>query len=192
MIQYILIAWMMGDVMLDELLQELYESNLWMILIAMPVLIAVWSVIGARFSEKIRVLNTVIFALAVMMIIYVTVFSRGESEPGVDLMPLSSFERAKVNREIYRAMVMNILLFFPFGLSLPFLLKGSAGRRVLLTIAAACLLSVSVEIIQLIFRIGLTETDDVICNTFGAALGGLSYPLSQLWIRLSERRKKTI
>lgn len=174
--------------MLDELLHELYESNLWIVLIAMPILIAVWAFIGARFYEKIKTLNLVIFALSVVMIIYVTVFSRGESEPGLDLIPLSSIERAKENREIYRAMVMNILLFLPFGLSCPFLLKGGTARRVLLTIGASCFLSVMVEAIQLIFRIGLAETDDVICNTFGAALGSLSYLIASLWIRRGERK----
>lgn len=176
--------------MLNELLRDLYASNLWIILIAMPLLTVGWSVLGAFFSERIRTLYVVMLALSVMMIVYVTVFSRGESEAGLDLVPFSSFQRAKENREIYRSMLMNVLLFLPLGLSCPYLLRGAPAGRVLLTIAAGCFLSLTVEAIQLVFHIGLTETDDVLCNSFGTALGALSYPLSLLWKRLIQKRRK--
>ena len=68
-----------------------------------------------------------------------------------------------------------ILLFTPFGLTLPFCLKRHPVRT---TILAAAGFSMMIELVQFVFGLGLCETDDVIFNTLGAAFGTLAFVCS--------------
>lgn len=79
------------------------------------------------------------------------------------------------NPEKIRTLLMNGLLFEPLGLVLPELLPGSwsRGRRFFLVLLAACLLSLCLEAAQYHWGLGRAETDDVLLNTLGAALGSL-------------------
>lgn len=78
--------------------------------------------------------------------------------------------------EYMRTLLMNVLLFVPFGMSFPYLLKGK--RRALKTAAAALGISPMAEVMQYVFAIGVTEADDLICNTVGALLGSAGYYIS--------------
>ena len=168
----------------------IYVANITAILIAIPVLLLVWSALGAIFYKRMRIIGTVLAVIAVGAIIYVTVYSRGERSAEAYLIPFSSFERAKIQPEMYRTMLMNVFLFVPLGLSLPYVFGGSTAKRILLTILIGFLLCVTVEAIQYFGHLGLTETDDVICNTLGTAIGSCAYLLSLLWRKLF--RKKTL
>ena len=174
--------------MLNELLRSIYACDIATVMIAVPVFLLAWSVVFAAFGERMKGLSAAVLLIGVTVIIYVTVFSRGGSEAGVDLIPCSSFFKAKENPQLYREMLMNVLLFFPFGLSFPFLISGGIKKRLLLTVLSGLVLSVTVEAIQLIFAIGLCETDDVLCNGAGTLLGGLSYPLSVWWMKHLQKR----
>ena len=70
---------------------------------------------------------------------------------------------------------MNSNLFSPFGLTLPYILPDQIRRKVLFTVLAGMLVSVSVEAVQFLFTIGNTELDDVLMNTLGAFLGATSW-----------------
>ena len=179
-----------GVPVLNEIYHDIYVSNILIVIVAMPILLAVWSVLSVLFKEKTTWICVIAAAVSIVLVIYITVFSRGESEPGLDLIPFSSFVRARTLPHMYRSMLMNVFLFFPLGLFLPFLIEGGIKRRILLTVSWGLALSVTVELIQFIFAIGLCETDDVICNTAGAALGSLAYPLSVLWTKQMKKNKK--
>lgn len=75
----------------------------------------------------------------------------------------------------WQNIVGNIVLFMPFGCLLPLAVR-RCGRwyRVLLL---GFLLSVSVETVQYVARIGLCELDDVLHNTWGTGLGCQVYYL---------------
>ena len=169
---------------MDSLFHEIYVSNISTILIAIPIIVLVWSVIGAAFYKYMRIICAVLAVIAIGAILYITIFSRGEKNAGADFVPFSSFERAKLQPEMYRSMLMNVFLFVPLGLSLPFVLVGSTGKRILLTILIGLLLSITVESIQYFAHLGMAETDDVICNTVGTAIGSCAYPLTLLWRNL--------
>lgn len=82
--------------------------------------------------------------------------------------------------EFYKDLVGNILLFIPF----PFLIYYVSGTRsfkkVLLLSASV---SVIVEAIQYIFRIGVADIDDLVLNVMGAFLGlSIMY-----WLQLKNR-----
>ena len=162
---------------------EIYVSNISTILIAIPILLLVWSVIGAAFYKYMRIIGAVLAVIAIGAILYITIFSRGEKNAGADFVPFSSFERAKLQPEMYRSMLMNTFLFVPLGLSLPFVFGGGTGKRILLTI----LLSIAVETIQFLGNLGLAETDDVISITVGTAIGSCAYLLTLLWRKIVKR-----
>lgn len=168
---------------------RIYILDISTILITIPILLLVWSMIGATFYKYMRIIGVVMAVIAVGAILYITVFSRGESGKGADFIPFSSFERAKIQPEMYRSMLMNVFLFVPIGLSLPFVFGGSTGKRILLTILVGLLLSVTVEAIQYFAHLGMAETDDVICNTLGTAIHSCAYLLTLLWRRIIMRYK---
>lgn len=84
------------------------------------------------------------------------------------------------NREMFRAMFMNVLLF---------LLGGYLGavlfRRRRRLGGMLCLMSLTIEAAQYVFALGHAELDDLICNTVGGIMGIL---LWCLWEKLVEHR----
>ena len=56
---------------------------------------------------------------------------------------------------------------------MPFCIDGSWKRKLAITVIRACLLSGTVEFLQLIYRLGFAEFDDVFDNTMGAAIGAV-------------------
>ena len=170
--------------LMENFFQKIYAADISTILIVIPVLLLVWSVIGAAFYKWMRIIGAVLAVIAVVGILYITVFSRGEKDIGADFIPFSSFERAKIQPEMYRSMLMNVFLFVPLGLSLPYVFGGGTAKRILLTILTGLLLSVTIEAVQYFASLGMAETDDAICNTLGAAIGSCAYLLSLLWRKI--------
>ena len=180
----------LGVNMINRLLHAIYASNISTILIAIPIMLLVWSVIGAFLYKHMRIICTAMAVIVICAIMYITVFSRGERGIGADFIPFSSFERAKIQPEMYRSMLMNVFLFVPLGLSLPFVFGGGTGKRILLTILIGLLLSVTVEAIQYFAHLGMAETDDIICNTVGTVIGSCAYLLALLWRKLFNKTKE--
>ena len=120
--------------------------------------------------------NILLALVSLSAILYITVLCRSPGSYGVDLTPFSSLFKAKYQPEVYRALVMNIFLFFPFGLGFSVSLPGKCrlAARILITAAAGFLVSFGVEFLQYRYALGMAEADDVICNTLGALFGSLT------------------
>lgn len=75
--------------------------------------------------------------------------------------------------EILRSCFMNVALFYPAGLLFGSLLakKRSFRRGMLCSVLVFGLFSLTVELSQYRFGLGISEIDDVLHNTLGAALG---------------------
>ena len=73
----------------------------------------------------------------------------------------------------------NILGFVPAGVFIPVLLKGRRGF--LFTACSILQMSLHVEILQLIFRVGSFDVDDLILNTLGGMLGYLLLKAVASW-----------
>ena len=73
-----------------------------------------------------------------------------------------------------RQIILNILFFIPFGVLVPFCIDGSWKRKLVFTVASACFLSGTVEFLQLLYKLGFSEFDDVFDNTLGAAIGAVA------------------
>ena len=165
-----------------EISRWIYRQKLPHIELFIALLVLLWMIGEMCFGDKKRwrCWNGVVFAGAVTVILYLTVWSRGYSPHGVYLVPFRSFVRAKVQREIYRVLLMNVFLFVPIGLSMPRILPTKWKRRALPTVLFGMLLSIAVEWCQYQFRLGRCEVDDVIMNTFGTFIGTLSFTVPRL------------
>ena len=144
-------------------------------------LVGAWTLLSILFHRKgwSRAwiwINRILLTVVVLFILYWTVGKRNPAENGVSLIPFYSFIAAQTSSERYRSLVANVLLFIQVGLSMPFSLPRRFSRHpVRTTILFAAVLSFLIEVLQLVFGLGLCETDDVIANTAGAAIGTLAF-----------------
>lgn len=154
-----------------------YVQNLDIVFVEMVCAFLFWTVLMLLLNEKAkRIIGAVAAVLSLSAILFMTVFMRSSANSArASFIPFISFVNARSNVEIYRSMLMNVCLFLPLGLSMPFALSGKVRRNVIITIVFALLLSAGVEAIQFVFRSGMCETDDVIMNTLGASTGTLSF-----------------
>lgn len=135
-----------------------------------------------------RLLNALLLLAAVYLILNSTLLSRAEDRPsGLVSLPFQLLLSAlKENREIMRSLLLNILLFCPFGAALANLLP--TWKRVAAQIVAACMagaiLSTLMEWMQYLYSLGSAEADDVICNTLGTLVGAMSLPLKKLFAKM--------
>lgn len=67
----------------------------------------------------------------------------------------------------------NILAFAPFGFVLPIISQSS--RKLIHITILSLEFSLTVELIQLIFRVGVFDIDDVFMNTLGGFIGGVCF-----------------
>ena len=161
-------------------------SRLWWLFLICFVMWTLLAVIVIRLRrEKFwRICCGILSVLFVAILVHITVVSRGETaNRELILRPFFSFYLARtMNWDFYREMLMNVFLFFPLGLMLPFGLSGWK-RPVLRAVLIGLLISVCIETIQYFFALGWPETDDVIMNTLGVLAGSLSFGTTKFLMR---------
>ena len=168
--------------MMKELFLFIYCQPLRRILLWILLLVLIWGYLGYREKNSLRwrLWNFLLFLGATAAVFYMTVYTRGESPSEAVLIPFQSFQEAKIQPELYRSMLMNVFLFVPIGLTLPFAL-GSRKMSVLITIVAALFFSAGIEYLQYRYALGRCEVDDIIMNTLGASIGCMSHLLCRNW-----------
>ena len=110
------------------------------------------------------------------LIYCLTVFFRAVKDMReYDYTPLWSY-KAIINgrEELLAETIMNVVVFVPVGLLLGCAIKGWNWWKAMITGAG---LSVSIELLQLVFKRGFSEVDDVIHNTLGCMIGYGIYSL---------------
>ena len=171
---------------MSQLFWYVYRIPVPLVLPIIAVIVVIWGLlmrfVAKRAPKAIRIVNTAAAVVALGGILYITVFRNNPGKQELILQPFQSFVEAKEQKEMYRELLMNVLLFVPFGLSVPFALTpGKAGERrvkvwcFIVTIVVAVVLSVAIEAVQYRFALGRCETDDVLANTLGALLGACAY-----------------
>lgn len=116
-----------------------------------------------------------IYILGVLCLTFIvreTMVLRTPENRGMVLDPLREFEAMLVqpnHKFWFMQIFLNVLLFVPFGALLPCVAK--PFRNPVATVFASFLFSSFIETMQYITGRGLTEVDDVITNTMGAAFG---------------------
>lgn len=173
------------------LFHAIYSQPMNIVYIEMAAMYLIWLLFMLVLKEKPRrIISTICLVLAVIGILSFTLLNRSGGNTEISLMPFVFFSEMKIQPEIYRSMIMNVFLFMPFGLSLPFALPNRARHRVIITVLAGIILSVCVEATQLIFSLGKCETDDVIMNTLGTLISSSVFLLYMGINRLVNKRRK--
>ena len=162
----------------------IYRQPLWRIIFVMLLAIVLWG-LGETYTRRRgqlrrawRWVNGGLVPVSIAAVLFATVIGRESGPREVYLAPFHLLLAAREQPEHYRAMLMNAFLFLPLGLSLSALLPGRRWLRVVLTVLAGLALSIGVEWAQYRYGLGTCETDDVLCNTFGALLGAAHVPLT--------------
>lgn len=95
----------------------------------------------------------------------------GASERTVSLIPFASLVQMSASgvspARLAENVFGNVIIFLPFGLLAPLLLK----KRERYAVPCALLFSLCIEVLQFAFALGSSDVDDLICNALGAAAG---------------------
>jgi glycopeptide antibiotics resistance protein len=172
-----------------DIVHFLYNKSNFYSIAGTVITYALWTVVMLLTKGRTKTVITRLGVAASLVLIFMlTIFGRTtDVAHDVSLVPFASVEPMMTRVGYYRTVYLNIILFIPLGLSLPFALPEKIKRRVLLTVASGFLLSVIVEATQFVFQIGKCETDDVLMNTLGVFLGATSY---WIYLLISKRIKK--
>ena len=137
-------------------------------------------------KQAIRRGGIVLFLLYVLFLVYFLFFSesygrvaQAERAYRYNLMPFVEIRRFWMYREqlgvfaVISNIFGNVVGFVPFGYILPVIT--SHLRSGFLIILSGFALSLLVEVIQLVTRVGCFDVDDLILNTLGAAIGYFAF-----------------
>lgn len=133
-------------------------------------------------KSVIRRCGIVLFVIYVLLLIYFLFFSEeyGRAVPvergyRYNLVPFVEIRRFWKYRDqlgnfaVFSNIFGNVVGFLPWGFILPIIFRRM--DRAFLIFLSGFLLSLTVEVIQLISKVGCFDVDDLILNTLGAVLG---------------------
>ena len=109
------------------------------------------------------------------------------------MVPFREIKRFWIYREqlgvfaVVTNLLGNVVGFVPFGFMLPLIVRRARGFFLITLLGFA--LSLFVEVVQLITKVGCFDVDDLILNTLGAAVGYILFAVCHL-IDDQTRRKK--
>lgn len=138
---------------------------LWLIIVAFVAGLVNTLVVG-RKTTKSHIIFHSLLATYVVFILMETIIGRKPDIVGYEIVPFWSYSHP----ELWIEIVLNYILFIPFGFLLYMCMEDRKGWRIALI---GFLFSASIEIIQLVFRLGLFEFDDMIGNTIGCMIGSV-------------------
>ncbi len=160
------------------MLDFVYGQSILGLILLTIFIVVLYAISSYAFLElkSYSIIKAIFLLLSLAVIPYETVFFRPNNNYEIYLLPFNFLIESRVQPELYRSFFMNALLFVPLGLSMPYVLsKKPYKRNIFITIVFSALLSAGIEFLQYYYHLGRCETDDVIANTLGAAVGTLSY-----------------
>ena len=130
--------------------------------------------------KKIQWGTAVLLAIYMCVLAYVCFFSEAYGRTAVDgyhynLIPFREIMRFYTYREIvgFGAFMLNlfgnVLAFTPFGFAVPILSR--TNRRFANVAWLTFILSLTIELLQLMLKVGSFDVDDLILNTLGGMIG---------------------
>lgn len=150
------------------------------------------TVVSIYLKKKHNTENVKLFTLTVLPVylfaVYSSlVFSRATYPTyNYSLIPFYSYyQTIKGIEKLTMEIIGNIIMLMPVGILLPFNLKKDKFKT---TLIIGFLITFSIEFMQLIFKRGLFETDDLIDNTLGVVLGYLIYKIICTIIKKQKRK----
>ena len=149
-------------------------------------------------AKKVRALGKVLFVLYIGFLIYFLFLSDWYGREGVmeeyryNLELFKEIRRFIVYREqlgvfvVFSNLFGNILIFMPFGF---FISMASRARSFFMALFNSLGLSLCVEVLQLVTRVGSFDVDDILLNTIGGVLGYIVFVICNLIRRKCYVRK---
>ena len=127
-----------------------------------------------RYPRLLRWLNYGLLAVYLFANLYLTLLSRPvKMYHHMELTPLWSYTAAfNGDAKLREEVILNILLYIPLGYLLHYAFPRLKWWMIVVT---GFLLSGLTETIQLFFKLGLCEVDDLISNTMGTVIGVGAY-----------------
>ena len=121
-------------------------------------------------KDRLRQGLSVLFAVYLLFTFYITVVSREYS--GKDQIRTECLEEYKSVHDVYARSenYLNILLFVPIGCLVGLVVK---KYRLIYAVLVGLFVSESIECIQLIWKRGVFDVDDLFNNALGALIGGV-------------------
>lgn len=150
------------------------------VLILMLIIEVLWTFLAhelklKRKYEKWRFINSVVFLASLAAILLITIFTREKVyvEPSFRILDgmLSLTMLRFVSESKIKHMALNVLLFFPIGLSMPFAYR--LHRKYV--VPFGFLISLFIECTQYFCLLGRFEVDDLLMNTMGVVIGAVPY-----------------
>ena len=151
----------------------------WMLaeIVLFPILWGLLTSYASRIKAN-KILNSLLLLGIIYVVLHITLLDRSVAERADFVSPpfLLLQKAWSENREIFRSLFLNVLLFEPLGAAFVHLLpeKWSRGICILTATLLGLVASLAIEYCQFHFSVGNAEADDVICNTLGALFGALS------------------
>lgn len=146
--------------------------------------------------KKMFYLQILLFAAYLTMLCYFLFFAESmgrtfsERQYHYNLLPFKEITRFWTYRyslgfmSVTLNLVGNVVAFIPFGIFLPGLF--TRCRRFFLTMLLSFEFSLCVEIIQLIWKVGSFDVDDILLNTLGGVIG---YGIFLIYYRCRHRKQ---
>lgn len=160
-----------------------------LILLFGGILVVVWLYKAGRIGRHSR--NTaILWWVYTLFLLYITVIGRYSFEDWrSQLAPFESYRSyfSTGNVSELRAIILNVVIFISFGALTADLFKEK--RTVPTALIAGFVFTIIIEITQFITHTGTFETDDIIHNTIGAALGVLIWKLIHIFLNHKRRNK---
>lgn len=168
--------------LVNDIPHGLYIAGL-VILVVLSVIL-----IGLKgFRSAIRYSSGVLLAEYIALVYSSTVFFRAiRNRSDYDFTPFWSYA-AYMNGKEPNALVenlANVIVFIPVGLLLGVAFRGVSWMKVL---GIGCGISVGIEILQLLFKRGFCELDDVMHNTLGCLIGYGVYRLIYMCVNSKKK-----
>ena len=136
-----------------------------------------------------------LFIIYMCVLVYVVFFAKAMGRTPQDgyvynLTPLKEIKRFMkyiwdndaLGRPARLKIFGNIIAFMPFGIYLPYTSESKLGF--ISTFLYTFSLSLTIELVQLITKVGSCDVDDIILNTLGGVIGYI------LWFIYTKLRKK--
>jgi glycopeptide antibiotics resistance protein len=120
--------------------------------------------------------DVIIFAAYLMILFDITIFSR--TIGSVNVIDLIPFNTPGGIRYIILYALANAAIFIPFGILAPKIIGVLQSSKKCLCLGF--LVSLLIELIQLLLKCGVVQTEDVIMNMFGIEIG---YWIYRKWIK---------
>ena len=150
-------------------------------------------------EKRIRTLGKILFTLYIIFLVYFLFLSDWYGREGVmeeyhynlelfkEIKRFIQYRNQLGTFAVFSNLFGNILIFMPFGY---FYAMAGKRRGFFKTLFCSFGLSLCVEVLQLITKVGCFDVDDILLNTIGGVLGYMIFAICNLLRRRHVRKKR--